>query len=180
MTPAIRLLIVSFSSVALPILAADKSSLIVVYDGGGVSAEPYYRALNLKEREPSRSATAPATEVPLPPHRRYAEADFLPVRSTRLTPGTVTPRKINVPGLKPIFLIGDDSRSRAWLRTNARRLKTLRAIGFVAQVESAAALHSLRQLVPDLTLAPASGDDIAQRLGIQHYPVLITAAAIEP
>lgn len=176
--PAIRLLIVSFSSVALPTHAAERS-LTVVHDGGGVAAEPYYRALNLKVREPART-TAPAIEVPLPPHRRYAEADFLPVRSTRLTPGTVAPRKINVPGLTPIFLIGDDVRSRAWLRTNARRLKTLRAIGFVAQVESAAALHSLRQLVPDLTLVPASSDDIAQRLSIEHYPVLITAAAIEP
>lgn len=180
MTPAIRLLIVSLSSFALPILTADKNSLIVVHDGGGVSAEPYYRALNLKAREPARSATAPATEVPPRPNRRYAEADFLPVRSTRLTLGAVTPRKINVPGFKPIFLIGDDSRSRAWLRTNARRLQTLRAIGFVVQVESAAALQSLRRLVPDLTLVPASGDDIAQRLAIEHYPVLITATAIEP
>lgn len=179
MTPAIRLLIVSLSSFTLPTLAAERS-LTVVHDGGGVSAEPYYRALNLKAREPARTATAPAIEVPLPPNRRYAEADFLPVRSMRLRPGTVTPRKINVSGLTPIFLIGDDSRSRAWLRTNALRLKILRAIGFVVQVESAAALHSLRQLVPDLTLVPASGDDIAQRLAIEHYPVLITAAAIEP
>ena len=29
-------------------------------------------------------------------------------------------------------------------------------------------------------LSPASGDDLAQRLGIQHYPVLITATGIEP
>nr|MBF3175129.1 DUF2859 domain-containing protein [Pseudomonas aeruginosa] len=29
------------------------------------------------------------------------------------------------------------------------------------------------------TLAPASGDDLAQRLGLRHYPVLITATGIE-
>jgi len=29
-------------------------------------------------------------------------------------------------------------------------------------------------------LSPASGDELAQRLSIQHYPVLITATGIEP
>lgn len=181
MIPAIHLLILSvwLSVFALPALAAE-SCLIVVHDGGGVSALTYYRALSLKAREPPRTATTPAVESPLPPNRRYREADFLPVRSTRLMPGTVTRREINVPGLRPIFLIGDDSRSRAWLRTNARKFQTLRAVGFVVQVESEEALQSLRRLVPDLTLVPASGDDIAQRLAIEHYPVLITATAIEP
>jgi integrating conjugative element protein (TIGR03765 family) len=37
----------------------------------------------------------------------------------------------------------------------------------------------LRRLAPGLTLAPASGDDFAQRLGLRHYPVLITATGIE-
>jgi hypothetical protein len=31
-----------------------------------------------------------------------------------------------------------------------------------------------------LVLLPVSGDDLAQRLGIKHYPVLITATGIEP
>jgi len=97
-----------------------------------------------------------------------------------LTPGTITPRPIHVPGLTPIFLIGDDSRSRAWLRANTEKLHALRAVGFVVQVESEDALQSLRHLAPDLTLVPASGDDLAQRLGLKHYPVLVTATGIEP
>ncbi|MEP7248003.1 MAG: DUF2859 domain-containing protein, partial [Gammaproteobacteria bacterium] len=28
-------------------------------------------------------------------------------------------------------------------------------------------------------LAPASADDLAGRLGVQHYPVLVTATGIE-
>ena len=29
------------------------------------------------------------------------------------------------------------------------------------------------------TLSPASGDDLAQRLGLRHYPVLITSTGVE-
>ena len=37
----------------------------------------------------------------------------------------------------------------------------------------------LRRLAPGLTLSPASGDDLAQRLGLRHYPVLITSTGVE-
>jgi len=47
------------------------------------------------------------------------------------------------------------------------------------------ALAALRRLAPGLMLSPASGDEasgdeLAQRLGLKHYPVLITATGIEP
>jgi len=181
MTPPTRILVLSvlLNTVALHASAAE-TDLIVVHDGGGASALPYYRALKLKSREPTHSAPRPLLDVPRPPNRRYSEKDLLPVRSPRLTPGTATKRAIHVPGLTPIFLIGDDSRSRAWLQANARKLHVLGAIGFVVQVESEEALQSLRLLVPDLTLVPTSGDELAERLGIEHYPVLITAMAVEP
>jgi integrating conjugative element protein (TIGR03765 family) len=167
------------SAFALPTVAAD-TDLIVVHDGGGVSALPYYRALNLKARKSDHTGTSPAPAVPVPPTARYSEADLLPVHSTRLTPGAVTRRAIHVPGLTPIFLIGDDARSRAWLREHLGKLRALRAVGFVVQVESEEALRSLRRLAANLQLVPASGDDLAQRLDLHHYPVLITATAIEP
>ena len=33
----------------------------------------------------------------------------------------------------------------------------------------------LRALVPGVPLAPVAGDDLAYRLGLRHYPALITA-----
>jgi hypothetical protein len=54
------------------------------------------------------------------------------------------------------------------------------AVGLVANVASIAALDQLRRLAPDLTLSPVSGDDLARRLGLRHYPVLISATGIEP
>lgn len=146
--------------------------LIVVEDRGGDSALPYYRSLNPQPDQ----ATPPAPRVG---NAADAEAAMLPVRSTQLSPGKVQRRVIRAPGLTALFLIGDDERSRAWLRQRQAALRELQAVGLVVNVESMAALTALRRLAPGLTLSPASGDDLAQRLGLRHYPVLITSTGVE-
>ena len=93
---------------------ATKSSsppLIVVEDKGGTSALPYYRALNPQDTQPGQ----PATPQPVPRIGGPAEAEaaMLPVRSARLTPGDELRRVIRAPSLTPLFLVGDDDRSRA-------------------------------------------------------------------
>lgn len=150
--------------------------LIVVEDRGGTSALPYYRSLN-----PQPDQAAPPAPMPIPRvgNAVDAEAAMLPVRSTQLSPGEVQRRVIRAPGLTALFLIGDDERSRAWLRQRQAALRELQAVGLVVNVESMAALTALRRLAPGLTLSPASGDDLAQRLGLRHYPVLITATGVE-
>jgi integrating conjugative element protein (TIGR03765 family) len=162
---------------SLSALAAP-SSLVVVEDRGGVSALPYYQALNLQPRVLSEAPSLPLVVPPTPAGRR-GEVDMLPVRSPQLTPGEVTRRVIQAPGLSPIFLVGDDARSRAWLRQRIDTLRKLGAIGLIVNVESSAALDALRRLAPGLTLAPTPADDLALRLGLRHYPVLITATGIE-
>ncbi len=164
-------------SIWLPIAAiAQSPPLVVVEDRGGTSALPYYEALNL---QPRTDRPAPRIAAPSTPTRRFSEADMLPVRSARLSPGEVSRRVIQAPGLKPIFLIGDDDRSRVWLRQRANALRELGAVGLVVNVETAEGLRALRQLVPGLSLAPMAGDDLAVRLGLRHYPVLVTATGIE-
>lgn len=172
---------------ALPILAACLSlpwlpviaqadALIVVEDRGGASALPYYEALNL---QPRAGVSAPRIEIPRPPAEAFNEASMLPVRSLRLSPGDVTRRVIEAPGLPPFFLVGGDERSRAWLQQRALRLRELGAVGLVVNIASAESLAALRALVPGLPLSPVAGDDLAERLGLRHYPVLITATGIE-
>ncbi|WP_411832904.1 integrating conjugative element protein [Pseudoxanthomonas mexicana] len=155
---------------------AQSPPLVVVEDRGGASALPYYEALNL---QPRADRPPPRIELPRVPNHAFDEADMLPVRSVRLSPGDVARRVIQAPGLRPLFLIGDDDRSRAWLRQRGSALHELGAVGLVVQVESPQALASLRALIPELPLAPASGDELAQRLGLRHYPVLVTATGIE-
>lgn len=153
---------------------ASAEPLIVVEDRGGDSALPYYTALK------SHTTASSPPDTQFPAHNRFSEADMLPVRSLRLSPGIELPRSIIAPGLPPLFLIGDDNRSRLWLRQKSQYLYQINALGFVVNVENAEALAALRALAPGLTLAPVSADDLAQRLHVRHYPVLITAIAIEP
>lgn len=152
--------------------AAQSSPLIVVEDHGGAPAQPYYEALT---PEPAGNPSSPPTSPP-----RIDEGTMLPVRSTLLSAGTVQPREIQAPGLTPFFVIGDEERSRQWLRLHAARLRSLHAVGLVVNVETTEALIALRALAPDLLLSPTPGNDLAQRLGLRTYPALITATGIEP
>ncbi|HIE4272001.1 TPA: integrating conjugative element protein [Pseudomonas aeruginosa] len=172
---------------ALPVLAfslllawlpglAQAEALIVVKDRGGPSALPYYDALNLQQRV---GVGAPRIEIPHLPAGAVSEANMLPVQSMRLSPGAVTRQVMEAPGLQPHFLVGDDERSRAWLKLRAPRLRELGAVGLVVNVSSAESLTALRALVPGLPLSPVAADDLAERLGLRHYPVLITATGLE-
>lgn len=168
--------LVVLSLAAFPALAQSQP-LIVVEDHGGVSALPFYQALDLPPK-PGQPA-GPIIAAPAEPTATFSEADMLPVRSERLSPGDEPRRVIQAPGLTPIFLVGDDDRSRAWLRKRGEILRDLSAVGLVVNVETAEALAELRKLAGGLTLSPSSGDDLAARLGLRHYPVLITATGIE-
>ncbi len=109
----------------------------------------------------------------------YDEAMLLPIRSPSLRPGPVESRPVNLPSITALFLIGDDPRSHAWLQQRLPDLQRLGAAGLVVNVESADALQALRDRAPGLSLTPVPGDDLAQRLQLRGYPVLITATAIE-
>lgn len=160
-------------SAAFSTHALSAEPLIVVDDRGGDSALPYYSTLKLQPR----AATTKAP--PSISGKRFSEADMLPIHSKRLSPGIELPRTIAAPGLTPLFLIGDDDRSRTWLRQRLADLLKIKALGLVINVENKEALTALRAAAPGLTLVPTSGDDLAQRLHLRHYPVLITATAIE-
>jgi len=151
------------------------AELIVVDDMGGTSALPYYRTLNLPPEDQSAKA------MTLPPVRidPYSESDMLPVKSKHLSPGQVANRVTNYPGLVPLFLVGDDDLSRRWLAARVALLRGLGAVGLVVNVEHVDSLAALRGLGSGLEMVPASADDLAVRMGVQHYPVLITATGIE-
>ncbi|MBA1201075.1 integrating conjugative element protein [Pseudomonas capeferrum] len=172
---ALPVLVACLSLPWLPMLA-QADALIIIEDRGGVSALPYYEALNL---QPRAKVSAPRIEMPLPPAGVVNEASMLPVHSLRLSPGVVARRVIEAPGLRPFFLVGDDQRSRAWLQQRALRLRELGAVGLIVNISSTESLDALRALVPGLPLSPVAGDDLAERLGLRHYPVLITATGLE-
>ncbi|MCC8458705.1 integrating conjugative element protein, partial [Photorhabdus aegyptia] len=111
------------------------------------------------------------TEV-IPPD--LTEGGMLPVETPELSPGPVDARPLQLPGMGALFMIGDDARSKQWLKKNLVGLRKKQAVGLLVSVRDKAQLDELRQLAEGLVLAPASGSDLARRLNLRHYPVLIT------
>jgi integrating conjugative element protein (TIGR03765 family) len=163
--------VVLFLALTSSAFAAER--LIVVEDMGGASALPYYKRLNLNPHAPDIKDAKPL-QGPI------TEAQMLPVISKKLSPGRVESRTANATGLmQPLFLVGADDLSLAWLKQRSAILKEIGAVGMVVNVSDANSLAALRKAADGLELLPACGDDIAGILGIENYPVLITRTGIE-
>lgn len=121
------------------------------------------------------AALAAPSQLPDPRALTWA----LPVHSARLSPGAVSPRTLNLPGFTPLFLVGQDAASLEWLAQHAQRLQDLGASGLAVEVADAQALGRIQAAAPGLDVWPVSGDDIAGRLELEHYPVLITPTGLE-
>ncbi|POG14561.1 integrating conjugative element protein [Pseudomonas putida] len=91
----------------------------------------------------------------------------------------MSPRALSLPGFTPLFLVGHDAASLEWLAQHAQTLQKLGASGLAVEVTDAQALRRIQAAAPGLNIWPVSGDDIAERLELQHYPVLITPTGLE-
>ncbi len=127
-----------------------------------------------------------AHEPPVPranPHRpNLGAADLdrlLPIQSPGLTPGQVERRHLDIKFARPFFLIGTDPVSRQWLRAHRAELLRIGAVGMLVQVEKVHDLRAIAALSGGLPILPASASDIAEALGLSHYPVLISNQGIE-
>jgi integrating conjugative element protein (TIGR03765 family) len=103
---------------------------------------------------------------------------LLPIRSPGLTPDKVEPRSIEYRFARPFFLIGADSISREWLATHRNELLQIGAVGMLVQAETVEDLRLVAELANGLLILPASATDIAEALGLSHYPVLISGKGI--
>uniref|UniRef100_UPI003C7A6B8B integrating conjugative element protein n=1 Tax=Pseudomonas veronii TaxID=76761 RepID=UPI003C7A6B8B len=147
----------------------------VVREPAGDVAQPYLQATGLPINNKAQTDRAVHADL-----STFAiENWILPVSSSRLSPGQITPRVLNMPGLQPFFLVGDDPLSLTWLRQRAAELQEMGAVGLAVEVASTEALARIRAAAPGITILPVNGNDIATRLQIEHYPVLITATSLE-
>lgn len=145
----------------LPTIAA----LNVVADLGGNDTAPFFEGINRQDKDPNTNKVWKG---------KPGEAAMLPVVTPELSVGIETPRPLRLPGIGALFLIGDDPASRSWLQMNAAQIKKKNAVGLIVNVSSMSAVQSLRELASGIQMAPASGSELARRLHITHYPVLIT------
>ncbi|EBD6544533.1 integrating conjugative element protein [Salmonella enterica] len=169
--PAIRYTLVPVVLTGL-LTTSAMAALTVVADLGGESTAPLFDAVNNETNE----FTPPRTLTPPSPSASPVTVDeMLPVSTPEMVPGRVENRRSELTGMAPVFLVGDDALSRRWLEQRRGDLQRLHATGLVVNVTDGTALRDLQALAPGLTLLPASASDIARRLGLTHYPVLITA-----
>lgn len=165
----------SQSSEAGDVAADLMPELTVVADHGGEPARPYFVAIGMAG-VPESEGYVSEPQVPF----SISEQDMVPVSSSLLTPGRVESRTLELPpGTTPFFLVGDDALSLAWLEQRGDILRSMYAVGLVVNVGDLQGLERLRRAAAGLELRPVSGDDLAGRVGISHYPVLITASRLE-
>ena len=160
--------------VSVLLTPSSMAALNVIADLGGESTAPFFDAINNENNEftPPRSLTA--EPVPAPADI----SDMLPVTTPEMSAGKVVSRELHLAGMTPVFLVGDDPLSREWLTLRHDELRRLHATGLVVNVSDKAVLTELQQRVPGVTLLPASASEIARRLQLSHYPVLITSTGL--
>lgn len=164
--------ILLLTALALGTLDAG-AELVVIFDNGRTqSLAPYLEAI-----EPGPHTPTPAT--PATPSLGAAQLDnLLPIRSPGLSPGKVHARAHARPLLRPFFMIGVDARSRRWLARRREHLVSIGAVGLLVAADNERELQQIARLAQGLPITPASGSDLARVLGLEHYPVLITASGI--
>jgi len=158
------------------VLVNGAAALEVIHDGGGEPIGPYLARLVPRNAYAIRRIRAPIAR----PDRAYSLTQYLPIRSPSLTPGPVEARQEPTRLMQPLFLVGADPESLRWLDANRERLKQLDAAGMVVQAETEAELKAVTEAAHGLPLIPASGEAFAERLGVAHYPVLITREGLGP
>ena len=141
---------------------------------GGAPSDPYVAPLAPSHGDQTRQVPVAQSGRP------YRLTHHLPIRSPSLSPGLVEAHPRPTRLLQPIFLVGADPQSLAWLEANRERLKHMGAIGMLVQAENEAELNQAVAAAHDLPLIPASGEAFAETLGIRHYPVLIAREGFEP
>ncbi|WP_061289969.1 integrating conjugative element protein [Azotobacter vinelandii] len=168
-------------SVAPPTQAqpqGPRPALTVLGDLGGEPARPYLVAIEAAG-VPEEEGIQFARTTP------YSVADLLPVETPSLSPGRVEDRvaALAIPtsrgpvaptAFPPLFIVGDDPLSLEWLALRRDRLAEIGATGLAVNVATEAGLQELIEASGGLRIDPAPGNDLASRLNLEHYPVLIT------
>lgn len=151
------------------------SNITVIKDTGLTeNAAPYVSNINLPDREKIIKAFDAQKSLLSIEKLKTKEKDLLyPVRSN-FTVGKVIKHKIkNVyQNMPPIFIVGQDTKSKMWLKTNAKYLKRIKAVGIITNVSSAKEIKKTEQST-QLILVPASLDGLEEIINTDHYPVLV-------
>lgn len=185
-----QLLPVLVPGLLLAIVAASSASadLTVIYDSGQTQPlSPLLGPLQAdktpatdpaKASDPNRSSKSMLGPAEL--------SNLLPLQSpglevgdsgdTPLSPEVLT--RLGQGNPRPFFLVGSDAVSLQWLAYHRDTLRSLGAVGMLVQADTEADVRRVADVAQGLSITLGSGSDLAATLGIDRYPVLITADGI--
>lgn len=119
-------------------------------------------------------------DVPKRLSEREWYGKLLPIKSSIMSPGVVYGESRDFKRLlHPVFIIGSDDQSMAWLENNRDQLIEIGAVGMLVEVTTIEELDRVVKLAQGLRLGPGSGDRIAELLGLEHYPILLSRNGFE-
>lgn len=136
---------------------------VIAHESPVIDAGPYLKTG--EEHKPPVLALNQAEEFPLPV-------------TSRTRAGTLTPHRLSNNVLsQPLFVVGDDERSRHWLKKHAQQIHALHAVGFVTNIATSKALHELSQLA-STPLQAVDIDELAHLLKVTHYPFMVSEGVV--
>ncbi len=143
------------------------AELIVIYDNG--NTRPISDFLG-----PASQPAQVLRQSPVDPPALADIREQLPIESPGLEPGEIESREIDLPFAAAFFVIGSDVNSLQWLAEHRDRLLNQGASGLLVQADRLEDLEAVAAIAGDLPIAPVSGTEIAQLLGIRYYPFAVT------
>jgi len=108
------------------------------------------------------------------------KAGFQGLRTTLAHCKNFHSKHVNIPHLfHPMFVIGDDAASLAWLKKYKPTLEKVGAIGLIVQMKNISELKQIIAAAGNLSLYPANGNELGKMFSVPCYPVLISKHLIE-
>ena len=163
-----------FVAAFLFVVSVASQAATVIFDSGQTVPisqflAPAFQITNVSQGAPMRPVAPDAAHAPLPV--------TFPVRTARMSPGKLLPttNAVKLQSWLPtaVFLIGTDDMSKAWIVHNRDLLAKQRAAGIVVHADNIEAFRTMQTLGHGLPMAPSSADELAKRLRLHVYPVLI-------
>lgn len=167
-----------FFTIGLLISATSNAQLVVVNtDGPTVVAGPYLTNIHYPKKGDS-SALLQMNRSFFQEKGIHLQNIMYPA-SSELTPGKIKSHPLKTKDLsKPLFVIGDDSMSIRWAKTNASELKRIGAIGIITNVNDQARTKQIEHET-GLILLPVNLAGLSRYLQVSHYPFLWTKSDVE-
>jgi len=143
----------------------------VIYDSGQTKPMSQY-LVSIKVTQRAKTIQIPTANNP--------QLSRFPIRTPSLTPGLVESQQVKFPHLpRPVFLLGNDDTSKAWLKQYRSRLIEAHAIGLIVNADNESDVQAVRQIGGSIELVAAPAESLAKQLNLKHYPVLISKSRIE-